>query len=721
MRKTIFTIGLLLVFAVGFAQQRMYINKHNTSITELDIDEIDSITFSDDASLFYVHKTDNTTETESIAETDSLTFNVSAIYITYSGTTASVINPMADKGVTITVSGADVTANSTLTDTEITYIVSGTTSDGMLKIYSAYRSTILLNGANITNADGAAINIQSEKRTTIYTSSGTSNVLADGTSYATTTEDMKGTIFSEGQLIFAGQGSLSISGNYKHAIASDDYVYISSGNITIGNAVKDGIHANDYVQIDNGKLDITSTGDAIECEGGYILINGGDIDIKTASDGFKTSYAGTDTSILPTITVNDGDIYIYATAAAQKCINSIGNVTINGGEIELHNAGATVVTSGDPSYPTGIKSDADITINGGNITHTGTTAATGCKSISCNGNMYINGGTLNLTLAGAGASYTNTSNTADSYTASALKCDGNMVILGGNITTASSGSGGKGINVGGTLTIGDTSNCPTINVKTTGAKFSVSSSSTGNNFGPGGGGPGGGGFGGESGSYANPKAIKSEGNMVINNGIFTISTSQDGGEGIESKNILTINGGTLNISTYDDGINASSSLVINGGYIYSYASNNDGIDSNGTITITGGVIIGAGTSSPEEGFDCDQNTFKITGGIMIGIGGATSTPTQSQCTQGYITSSSTTLTSGKYLKLADANGNEILSYKLPRSISGGTVLMSAPAVTRNSSYKLYYGGTYSGGTEIFSGYTTGGTYTGTTSKSVTAK
>ena len=57
-------------------------------------------------------------------------------------------------------------------------------------------------------------------------------------------------------------------------------------------------------------------------------------------------------------------------------------------------------------------------------------------------------------------------------------------------------------------------------------------------------------------------------------------------------------------------MNASKSIVINGGNIYCYSSGNDGVDSNGTLTITGGTIVSIGTTSPEEGFDCDQNTFK---------------------------------------------------------------------------------------------------------------
>ena len=49
----------------------------------------------------------------------------------------------------------------------------------------------------------------------------------------------------------------------------------------------------------------------------------------------------------------------------------------------------------DPSYPTAIKSDADITLGGSNITISGTGA--GSKGISSDANIYITGGTVQIT------------------------------------------------------------------------------------------------------------------------------------------------------------------------------------------------------------------------------------------------------------------------------------------------------------------------------------
>lgn len=65
------------------------------------------------------------------------------------------------------------------------------------------------------------------------------------------------------------------------------------------------------------------------------------------------------------------------------------------------------------------------------------------------------------------------------------------------------------------------------------------------------------------------------------------ATGGEGSEGIESKSVLTVNEGTVAALCYDDCMNASNSIVLNGGNIYCYSSGNDGIDSNGTLTITG--------------------------------------------------------------------------------------------------------------------------------------
>lgn len=429
--------------------------------------------------------TDDASNADDLLENSSFTATVAIAF----GTTTTVSNPLSSNGVTITQSGDDITITSAVK--EVAYEISGTTGNGSVKIYSDNKFKLTLNGTNITSSNGPAINIQSKKRSFIVLADNTTNALTDGTLYATSTEDMKGTIFSEGQMIFSGSGSLTVKGNYKHAIASDDYIRIRSGNITISGAVKDGIHTNDAFIADGGTLNITAASDGIECEEGYIVINGGDFTIQSGDDGIAASY--------------------------------------------------------------------------------------------------------------------DTDNTIDPY-------------------------------------------------------------------------------------------------VTINSGTFNITTTK--GEGIESKSTLTINEGTLNIKTYDDGLNAGKYIYINGGTHYVYSSNNDAIDSNGPMTITGGTTIAVGAGTPEEGFDCDNNTFKITGGIIVGIGGATSMPTANVSTQRSVRLGGGTANQLVHIEATDGSA-EALTFLIPRTYT--TMLFSSPKLKSGTSYTVYTGGAVTGSADL-NGLYTSGTY-----------
>ncbi|MFT4030781.1 MAG: carbohydrate-binding domain-containing protein [Siphonobacter sp.] len=440
--------------------------------------------------------------TDTASDEDDLIANStfsSQVLITF-GSSVSITNPLSASGVTVTESNGDVEINSSVAEVE--YVLSGTTTSGSVKIYSDKKFKLTLNGVDITNTDGPAINIQSSKRAFVVINDNTINTLTDGSSYtaSTTDEDMKGTLFSEGQLIFSGDGSLSIKGNYKHAICSDDYVRIISGAITVSGATSDGIHTNEAFIADGGTVTITASNDGIQCEEGYIVMNAGTYTINSVDKGISASY-DTDTSIDPYLTINGG----------------------------------------------------------------------------------------------------------------------------------------------------------------------------------------------------------------------TISVNSSAGEGIESKSTLTVNDGAITVKTYDDGLNASTAIYINGGKIYSYSSNNDGIDSNGILTVTGGISVSVGAGSPEEGFDCDQNTFKITGGILVGMGGATSTPTSSVTTQTAVILGSGTASQLFHIETTD--GTEALTLLIPRSYT--TMLFSSPKLSTGKTYSIYTGGSVSNTTEWNGLYLTG-TYTpGTQSSTFT--
>ena len=564
------------------------------------------------------------------------------VTITYSGNTATLSS--LPSGVSASCNGSDVSITSTVEQVE--YVLSGSSSDGTFKLYSDNKFKLTLNGITLHHADGPAINIQSGKRAYVVIADNTINSLSDGSSYTSAgKEDMKACFFSEGQLVFSGNGTLNIAANYKHGICSDDYIRIRPGvTLSISQAVKDGIHANDYILIDGGTLRVTASGDGIECEKGCIEINDGIITINSVDDGISASCEDKDYAISPFININGGNLTITTTGQKGMAIKSESNTSISGGNLSL-------TVSGKAS-----------------------------KGIKSSGHVVINGGILDITTSGD-ALYED----GDISSAAGIKCDGSFKIANSetSLTITSSGSAGKGINCDGTLTI---ENC-TANVTTTGRPYVYGRLD------------------------ASAKGIKSDGNLTIKSGNISVKTTGgENSEGIESKATLTIEGGTIEVISYDDCLNAAQAIVIKGGNIYCYSSNNDGIDSNGTLSISGGTIISSGTTVPEEGFDCDQNTFTITGGIIIGTGGATSTPTSKVCTQ-YSLIYGTSATEGEIINIQSADGTSILTYQLPRSYNQLTILFSSPSLTANTTYTINTGGSVAGGTE-FHGLYTNATYSG---------
>ena len=149
-------------------------------------------------------------------------------------------------------------------------------------------------------------------------------------------------------------------------------------------------------------------------------------------------------------------------------------------------------------------------------------------------------------------------------------------------------------------------------------------------------------------------------------------------------------------------------MTINGGSIYCYSSNNDAIDSNSTLTITGGLIIAAGTTAPEGGFDCDNNTFKITGGTLLGIGGSTSTPSSSSTQRSVIYNGSAN--AATLITFINADSKAIMTYDVPKQYSQMVMLYSSSSLESSKTYTIYTGGSFTGGT-TFHGFTTGQTYT----------
>lgn len=367
-----------------------------------------------------------------------------AVTIAFSGiATPTINNPFEDTGVTISTNGAHVTVTSTITGTELNYVLSGITADGSVKIYGEYKFGLVLNGVGITNPNGAAINNQCGKKTTVTVVDNTNNRLIDAAEYIYTDgEDMKGTFFSEGQLIFEGNGNLEVRGKNKHAICTDDYFRINEGNITVKEAAGDAIHANDYISIDGGTVKIVSAGDGADCDG-YIEINGGDIQITTTGQKGHGIKAGT------YATVNDGNITILVSGVASKCFNITEDLTIYGGTLNLTTTGNAYFDTDDQdtSSAAAIKCDGNLVVENGEITIY--SSGSGGKGINVTGTLTLNDGTVKVTTTGGQYVYSNLYDTA----AKAVKSDGNLTVNGGTLIISTSKTEAEGLESKATLAI----------------------------------------------------------------------------------------------------------------------------------------------------------------------------------------------------------------------------------------------------------------------------
>lgn len=424
--------------------------------------------------------------------------------------------------------------------------------------------------------------------------------------------------------------------------------FFSEGNVEIGGS---------------GNLEIRGKNKHGLCTDGALTITDGTINIReAASDGIHTN---------DEITIAGGTLSIRSVGDGIESESKKNPISITAGDI-------TIITTGEKGHAIKTKQNVEIESTGKiDITTYGAAS----KGIKPSGDITILKGEIGINTAGDAIWDTDEQ---DISSAAGIKCDGNFLMEDGTLTLLSTGKGGKGINADGSLTI----NAGTVSVTTTGDQYVYNSNND-----------------------TAAKAIKSDGNLTINGGTVKIRTSKTEAEGLESKATLTITGGEVDIEAYDDGINASTHIQIDGGYIYSNSTTNDAIDSNGTLTVTGGVIVAAGATQPEAGFDCDNSRFTITGGMLIGIGGSTSTPTASYCTQRSLVFNSST-SNIQYVRIeATSGGEEILTFKLPKTYSSRmTMLFSSPSLAANTGYTIYTGGTISGGTG-FHGFYTGATYT----------
>ena len=370
----------------------------------------------------------------------SLEFDSEDLDSSYNESKCTKIN-LSGSGATVSGSGVTVeNGNITITSAG-SYIISGTLTDGSIKVNCSEKGTVrlILNGASISSSSTAPVVVEEAKKVLVTLADGTTNTITDKTRQSVDDEDFSSAVYSKADLVFNGNGTLNVNAGYRNGIKSTDDLKVVSGTFNI-TSNEDGIIGKDLLGIKDGKFTIKSGSDGMkstydtDTSKGNIVITGGEFDITASNDGI---HCNEDILISGgNLTISSGDDGVHAddnlqvdggTIDIKKCCEGLEGVhiTLNDGDISIV-ASDDGINAADGSSSSGMgmggfgggqasSSDSSVllTINGGNIF-----VNAGGDGLDSNGNIVMNGG--NVTVIGP---------TSDGDTA--LDFDGAFTINGG--------------------------------------------------------------------------------------------------------------------------------------------------------------------------------------------------------------------------------------------------------------------------------------------------
>lgn len=384
------------------------------------------------------------------------------VLITLEGDTASVSGAGASvSGATVTVTAAGV------------YRLRGTLADGQVLVAAGNDADVILvlDNAEISNASGSPLAVESADRVIVYLWEGSRNAVTDGATY--TALDQAGgpnaALFSKDDLTIAGTGALTVTGNYGDGIKSKDDLEILGGTITV-QAASDGIQGRDSVVISGGALDIAAGGDGAvasndeEAEQGYVAVHGGKLTITAGDDAIQAVSGVAITGGEIVVTAGGGSGSASGSAASEVKARGIvaAAIAIEGGTLTLDTAddalhadtditisgGALALASGDDA----VHAEESITISGGDLVIL--RSYEGLESAE----IAISGGTVRLTASDDGINVVGAGTTGAAGTAAAGGMPGRGMTSSGKTLTVSGGTiwvdaSGDGLDINGSVTM----------------------------------------------------------------------------------------------------------------------------------------------------------------------------------------------------------------------------------------------------------------------------
>ena len=254
---------------------------------------------------------------------------------------------------------------------------------------------LVLDGLDIESAGKPCISVADADKVFITTISDSSlSVTEDFSEDA----DGKGAIYSKTDLVLNGTATLTINSPNSGIICKDD-LKITGGTYVIDADTK-AISANDSIRIAGGSFTVNAGTDALHAENtkndalGYIYISGGDFEFNVGDDaihatsvvqidGGSFTITGAEGIEGTYIQINDGSLLIHGIDdginAANKSSAYTATFEMNGGELTI---------TSQSNHTDGIDSNGDMYINGGTID------ITAKKPFDCSGILQHNGGTV---------------------------------------------------------------------------------------------------------------------------------------------------------------------------------------------------------------------------------------------------------------------------------------------------------------------------------------
>ena len=336
------------------------------------------------------------------------------VTISLTGTGAQADSDLVQvSGSTVTVTGAG------------TYILSGTLDNGSIIVDAAREDKVqlVLNDVSVRSDSFAAIYVRQADKVFVTLANGTVNTLSSGGFTQIDDSKVDGVIYSKDDLTLNGGGTLQITSPAGHGIVGKDEVTITGGSYAI-QAAKHAIAAKDSLAVADGSFTLRAGKDGLHAENddddtlGNLYIAGGSFDIQ-AND--HAVHANT------VLQIDNGSLALTASEGMEGT-----RIVINGGSISI--------TAADDGVNAAHKSSAytpTFTMNGGELTVTVGQGDT--DAIDSNGNLVINGGTINVT-----------GNSAFDYDGSATYTGGTIIINGQQVDSIPNQMmGGRGGMMGG--------------------------------------------------------------------------------------------------------------------------------------------------------------------------------------------------------------------------------------------------------------------------------